>query len=74
LVHRNKRLDYFFSRSIVLNNDVYIGKLKTLFSKFKEQVTLKLVYDKIEENQKWIAENLKEVQDWLDAKLVELGT
>jgi hypothetical protein len=49
-----------------LNNDVYIGKLKTVLGKFEDQNQFSEIYKKIEENAKWIEENLPQVEAWLE--------
>jgi hypothetical protein len=50
-----------------LNNDVYIGKLKTVLGKFKNQDRFAKVYEKIEKNAIWIEKNLPEAKAWLGA-------
>jgi hypothetical protein len=50
-----------------LNNDVYIGKLKTVLGKFENQNQFTEVYKKIEENAKWIEDNLAQTEAWLGA-------
>jgi hypothetical protein len=60
---------WYFQNSLVLNNDAYITKLKTVLGKFEEdQDQFSDVYKRIEENAKWIEKNLPEAEAWLGAE------
>jgi hypothetical protein len=72
-LYRQGNLEWCFQSSLVLNTDVYVGKLKAVLGKFKDQERFAQIYERIDSNAKWIEKNMPEVEAWLDAEMTKMS-